>query len=217
MDASGNDPQQQSPKPGPDEEQNRRADSCLRCIRENPGRSAEELGRLMGSLPAREVRDRIRRARDRGAHIVIGAGGVGYLDLEQVEDEKLRADLVKAHRQRSRSYLIDHATLMRQIGRMTATSAAQAVLFDLLVPDAAEGEPDTGRPATMKDLARLPMPRRAGVVRLLVSLLQGIAEDPEAYAYERAYLADRFGRVFITRREAEKIAQAKRLLEDVGV
>jgi hypothetical protein len=194
----------------------RLSDQVLRAIRENPGRTAKELGRILGAVAPREVRERIKRARDRGARIVIGVNGVGYIDLGQVEDETYRKDLVQNHRERTRAYLIDSAELMKQIGGWTAGAIAQQVLFDLLVPDGPAGGKES-RPATMQDLARLPMPRRKGVVDLLVRMLQGIADDPEAYAYERTFLADKFGRIFITRGEAAKIAEARKLLEGVGV
>ena len=110
----------------------------------------------------REVRDCIRLLRQCGEPITIGASGIGYIHLEDQHDDHARAVLVKAHRERTRSYLIDAAALMRQIGKMTATEAAQACLFDLLVPSIEGAESD--RPVTMADLARLPDPKyRAGV------------------------------------------------------
>jgi hypothetical protein len=113
--------------------------------------------------------------------------------------------------------MVDHARLMRQVGKMTAVEIAQASLFDLLIPDDPEEASTATRPSTMADLARLPRERRAGVTRLLVALLDGLENDAQAFAYERALLADRFKGVFLTKIESAKLAQARKLLEEVGV
>lgn len=197
-----------------DEELNRRADSVLRIVRETPGLSAGLIGKMLGDVSAREVRERIRRLRDRGEAITIGTDGQGYYHLDAIADERQRAEHVKAHRERTRSYLIDSSRLMRQIGKMTAVEVAQFALFDMLVP---EVDGDDSRPGTMADLARLPVQRRQGVTRLLVAMLEGIEHDPEAFAYERALLADKFRGIFLTKVEAAKLAQARKLLEEVGV
>jgi hypothetical protein len=195
-------------------ERARQGSSVLRCIRENPGLSARDLAARLGGWTARRVRERIRDLRARGANIVIGTSGSGYYDLDGIQDAEARARAVRAHLGRTRQYLLDHVTLLKQIGGMTATAIAQGLLFDLTVPEEAG---DEARPVSMEDLARLPASRRSGVLRLLVSVLDGIARDPTAFAVERAYLADRFGRIFITKREAAKLAEARRLLEEIGV
>ncbi len=158
----------------------------------------------------REVRDCIRLLRQCGEPITIGASGIGYIHLEDQHDDHAHAVLVKAHRERTRSYLIDAAALMRQIGKMTATEAAQACLFDLLVPSIEGAESD--RPVTMADLARLPDPKyRAGVLALMMKFLDGLAEDPVAFRAERAAIADKYGGMFVSRKDAETLRASKNL------
>lgn len=197
-------------------ERERLSESVLRCIRETPGLSARSIAGRLG-LPGdgadRLVRTCIKRLRERGANLV-APGGAGYFDLDAVEDAEVRADMVRAYRTRTGKYLRDYAGLLKQISGMTTMAIAQQVLFDLTVPTAAE---DTARPVSMADLAKLPPPRRAGLLKVLGKLLEGIAEDPVAFAVERAFLADRYGRVFLTKADADKVAQAKRLLEEVPV
>jgi hypothetical protein len=197
-------------------EAERLGSSVFRCIQETPGQTAEAIARRLNMVSARDVRERIRELRDRGASIVTGDDGKGYYDLDLIEAPQLRAGFVRAHRERTRAYLVDAAKLMKQIGQMSGLAIAQGLLFNLLVPEA-EGEAKAARPATMEDLAKLPEARRTGVLALLVKLLEGIERDPVAYATERALLADRFGRIFITRGQAAAIARAKQALEEVGV
>lgn len=197
-------------------ERARTRQTVLRIIRETPWMSAEAIGRRMGDVRAREVRDHIRMLRAEGHEIVIGHGGQGYVLLEMVEPAEARAGLVREHWYRTRAYMIDHATLLRQIGNVTAVQVVQHTLFDCLVP-AEAGQAIGDRPVSMRDLAALPIEKRSGVFELLATLLDGIARQPEAFAVERAALADRFGRVFLTRPEADALAEAKKLLATIGV
>ena len=196
-------------------ERNRRADSVLRCITESPGLSAVAIGRRLGGVDERVVRGRISELRARGQAIVIGESGHGYYLLDTIDDAKRRAKIVRLHRERSRAYLIDHARLMRQIGNMTAGAIAQHALFDILIP-LEDGEKIADRPVSMDDLTHLPAERRSGVVKLLAKLLDSIQNDPVAWEAERAYLAERYGKVFLTKNEAAKLAHARRLLEEIG-
>jgi len=161
------------------------------------------------------VRECIHRLRRAGEPITIFQTASGYVHLDDVKDPAMKASIVKAHRERTRSYMGDHAALMRQIGRMTAAEVAMQGLFDMLIPDEASTR-DT-RPSTMADVARLPVQYRKNVTNLLVQLLDGIATDPEAFRYEQAILADKFGGVFLTKEKAAKLAAARKALEDVGV
>jgi hypothetical protein len=208
------------------EDARRNSESVARIIRENPGLSASQIGLRLGLVDpsgagcsrgsaARQVREMIRVARQRGAPITIGIDGKGYyyLAADDVSDEQ-RAAMVRHHRARTGAYLAGHARLMQQIGQMTGVEVAQLALFDILIP-ARDG--DAQRPASMDDLASLPVERRAGLFQLFQRYLEAMQRDPRAFAAERAVVADRFGKVFITREEAGKLAQAKRLLEEVGI
>lgn len=199
------------------EERDRRADSVIRLIQESPGLSAEAIGRRLGEIPARMVRERIRHARSMGHPVSIGADGRGYYYIgHDGVGENRRAELVKHHRRRSRNYLEAHALLMRQISGMSALQIAQLNLFDLLIPRE-RNESDDDRPVSMDDLARLPAPRRAGVLHLVQHFLDALAKDPAAWEAERAVLADKYGPVFLTKGQATALRQAKRLLAEVDV
>lgn len=202
------------------DDRQRKALSVVRIITENPGLTAEAIGRRLGIMaddPGRPVRELIREARLSGEPISIGADGKGYYYLgEDGVDDGKRADLVKHHRARTRSHLAANALLLRQIGQMTAAQVAQMALFELLVP-ATDDETGEERPDTWRDLARLPVDRRAGMFHLFRDYLDAMDADPQAFAYERAIIADSYGRVFISKAEADKLAQAKKLLEEVGV
>jgi len=198
------------------EERRRRRLSVLRIVTDHGGLTAEAIGRRLGDVSAREVRDHIRMLRAEGRAIVIGDGGHGYWALDAIDDADRRARMVQLHWYRTRAYMIDAGTLLRQIGGITAVEIAQHALFDALVP--AEGDEKLAeRPVSMRDLASLPIERRRGVFELLATLLDGIARDPTAFAIERAALAERFGPVFLSKPQAEALAEAKRLLASIEV
>lgn len=200
------------------QQRQRRADTVTRIIRETPGLNATQIGRRMGNTssdPGRYARTYIGLARDAGEPITIGLdGGYVYLGEDGVDDET-RAELIRHHRARTRDYMHAHARLLQQIGRMTASEVAQMALFEILVPQ--QDDDDGERPESMSDLARLPVERRAGLFQLFRRYLDAMESDPEAFASERAVIADQYGKVFITKGEADKLAQAKRLLEEVGI
>jgi hypothetical protein len=193
----------------------------LRCIKETPGLTGATIAKRLG-LPfsaeagARTVREYVRHLRANGEPISIGADGEGYVHLDSVNGEHERAALVIAHRERTRHYLLDNAKLLRQVGKMTAVEIAQLMLFDLLVPDDKDA-PDAPRPINMSNIARLPIPRRAALFSLLQTLLDGLANDPVAFEAERVVLADKYGGIFISKANAAKIAQIKRLFEEVNL
>lgn len=195
-----------------DTEKDRRSDSVLRIIHDHPGLTAKAIGQLMGSVAAREIRDRIQRLRSRGYRITCGPMG-GYYDLEAVTDGKQAAELVKFHMARTRDYLIDHATLLKQIGKMTSEEAAERMLFDVTIP---REDADADRELGPEQLAQLPSKRRAGYTRVLCALLDRLQSDPAAFSVERAYLADRYGKIFLTKGDAAKLAAARKLLEEIG-
>jgi hypothetical protein len=197
------------------EERQRRADSALRVIRESPGLTAWQIGRRMGEVTARDVRERIRLLRKGGVAIVALKAG-GYVYLPDTLDDARRAEFVRDHRWRTREYMLDHAVLMKQIGGMAADAVAEACLFDLTVP-LEECEKVERNLLGPDDLARLPEARRGGWTKVLVRMLDRLAADPEAWATERAAIASRFGGVFITAPERAKLAQAKKLLAEIGV
>lgn len=199
------------------DERTRRADSVVRVIQEQPGLSAEVIGRRLGDVPARMIRDRILWARAQGHAISIGQDGRGYyyLGRDGIDDVK-RAALVKHHRRRSRNYLEAHAVLMRQISGMTSMAVAQMSLIDLLIPRL-EGESEDDRPVSIDDLAQLPVGRRAGMLHLVQHFLDALAKDPAAWEAERAVLADKYGPIFLTTGQAKALRQAKRLLAEVDV
>lgn len=199
-----------------DDELNRRAMSVKRIILDYPGSSAKKIGSMLGSVPAREVRDRIRRLRQLGEPILAGPNGQGYFHLDSLQDGRERARFVKAHDMRSRAYMRDYATLVRQVGEMTGEEIATHAVLDILVP-AEAGEADARRPSTVQDLAALPPARRAGVLSLLETFLAGIAADPEAFRHERAALSRQFSGVFLTDDQAEKLRAARRMLDEAGV
>jgi hypothetical protein len=175
----------------------RRAASVLRFIRENPGRGGSNIAMCLGWRDAdgRTVRECVRYLRDTGEPITLAESCRGYILLDNDGDEHGRAQLVKHHRERTRSQLIDHAALMRQIGKMTAAEIATACLFDLLLPREIAQELDNP-PVSMADLAKLPAAGRAGVFNLMMTFLQGLADDPVAFRAERAAIGGRFGKMF---------------------
>ena len=193
----------------------RAAQTAVRIIRETPGLTAEQIGGRMGGQTARTVRDYIGEARDAGEPITIGLDNRGYYHVgDDGIDDETRADMVKHHRNRAKGHMRSAAHLMKLIGQMTATQVAEMSLLDLVVPDAEVERPED-RPTTMSDLARLPADRRSGLVRVFRNLLDAMDNDPEAWAAERAMLADEYGTVFLTRAEAGKIAAAREALEAV--
>jgi hypothetical protein len=199
----------------------RQAASVLRCIKETSGLTGATIARRLGLAidaqnGARTVREYVRHLRANGEPISIGADGLGYVHLDSVTEEHERAALVIAHRERTRSYLLDHARLLKQAGRMTAVEVAQFAMFDLLVPQDKDA-PDAPRPVDMADIARLPIPRRAGLLALLQTLLDGLANDPVAFEAERAVLADKYGGIFLTKANAAKLVQIKRPFEEVNL
>jgi len=200
-----------------DDERTRRSDSVCRMMQECPGLTAADIGRRLGDVPARRVRDMIQWARDAGHPITIGAEGRGYyyVGADDVSD-KQRAELVRHHRLRSQSYLIAHARLMKQTCHMSATEIAQLQLCTILV-DRVEGESEDDRPVSLKDLARLPVERRAGVFALMCSFLDTLQKDPVAWEAERAVLASKYGPTFLTAGQAAALREAKRLLREVDV
>ncbi|MCE5279402.1 MAG: AsnC family protein [Planctomycetaceae bacterium] len=197
------------------EELDRRADSVLRCLQENPGLSAADIGRRLGDVSGRQVRERIHNLRDRGHAITIAENGKGYILLDRVESEQRRASLVKAHRSRTRCYLSDHAKLMTQITGMSATAVAELTMFDQLI-SVADEEADADRPSTWAEIAKLPVERRTGLFSLLRRMLVGIKEDPVAFAAERTCLADEFGAIFLTKADKANLDKARQLLQEIG-
>jgi hypothetical protein len=184
---------------------------------EKPGLSAEAIGMRMGGRSAREVRKLIKAARAEGEPITIGQSGAGYYYLDEAAlDGTQRAAMVNHHRARTKSHLLSNAKLIGQIGRMTAVEVSQLMLFDLLIP-AVEGEDENARPVSMNDLAALPVQRRAGMFNLFKKFLDAMENDPVAFAAERTVLADQYGTIFISKIDAQKLAQAKKLLEEVGI
>jgi len=186
--------------------------SVVRCIREKPGLTAEQIAGRLGwqsefAYAARAVRECVRLARDGGEPITLGERGFGYVHLDSIQDERQRALRVRLHRERTRSYLIGNARLMKALSRMTAVEVGQMMLFDLLIPDDGEAG-GQARPVCMKDLAKLPPTRRQSVVRLVRNFLDALKDDPEAWEAERAALADAYGPVFITHEQAEQFEAA---------
>jgi hypothetical protein len=200
------------------EEFKRRSASVLRFVKENPGQGAATIARCLGwpDPDGRSVRECIRFLRTTGEPITVGDGNQGYIHLDSCTDEHARALRVKAHRERTRSYLIDHAILMRQIGKMTAAEIATMYLFDLLVPSDIARELDNP-PVSMADLAKLPVAGRAGVFQLMMTFLQGLADDPVAFTAERGAIAQRFGKMFLSAKDAATIAKVKELMSEVSI
>ncbi len=60
------------------------------------------------------VRECIHRLRRAGEPITIFQTASGYVHLDDVKDPAMKASIVKAHRERTRSYMGDHAALMRR-------------------------------------------------------------------------------------------------------
>lgn len=199
-----------------EDELTRRTDSVLRVIHETPGLSAASIGQRLGDVPAREIRERIRRLRDRGYAVIIGEDGHGYWLLDDVQEPDRRANMVRCHRSRCREFLMDHATLMKQIGQVSAEALGERMLFDLTVP-LEDAEKARRLDLGPDDLVNLPFTRRSGYFKVLCSMLDRIAQDPVAFAAERVYLADHFGSVLLTKVQAGKLAQIHKLLEEVGL
>ena len=65
-------------------------------------------------------------------------------------------------------------------------------------------------------IARLAPPKRTALLGILTKLLDGLAEDPEAFAVERIALADKYGRVFMSTKDAAKLAAARKLLDEIA-
>jgi hypothetical protein len=194
----------------------READSVLRIIRERPGLSAGAIGLTLGlgtspDAAARLVRGRIAELRARGERIAVAPEG-GYYDLSTVRDGRRAAELAQYHVARTRAYMRDHLRLLVQIGGMTVEEVAERMLFDLTVGDQ-DGEADMVGP---DDLERMPDKRRAGYFRALFHVLERIQQTPEAFASERVEMARRFGKVFITGVELQKLAQARQLLNEIA-